>query len=162
MWRTVFPITLKILLLLLRTVPSRAIWSADPSPEFPLVVFGDIKNNSTFQSLVVAALSSPSGQPIVNGELETPLSKLDLGTPHDLSWATSWLSDFLRSVKDVEDNLPSEVAKPPLGTCFGEMLARLFNFWGEELQHSRFDQRVRAKAMCIGMKVNSNGRRRLD
>jgi hypothetical protein len=130
------------------------IWSADPSPEFPLVIFGDIKNNATFQSMVVAALSSPSQQTIMNNEVQTPVSNLDKATSRDPTWATSWLSQFLKSVKDVEDNLPSEVEKPDLGTCFGEMLARVFNFWGEEMQHSRFEQKVRAKAMSIGIKVN--------
>ncbi len=134
----------------LQLFPYHRLWTIDPSPEFPLVVFGDIKDNSLFQAMLVTALDPSSTEP--SAQVAIAAAKLQRDKCAELAWVHDWLPNYLKSVKDLGQYLSkSEKADPD--NVFSEALARVFNYCGEELQHNRFNQVFRAKAMKLAMQV---------
>lgn len=99
--------------------------------------------------LVDALTASGSGGGLIAGSGRPPGN--DAG---DLSWVYSWIPNYLKAVK----SLFLEIVKAGKGDAenvFAEALARVFNYFGEELQHNRFDQAFRAKAMRLAMEVRT-------
>lgn len=132
-----FTILIDIFTALLRACHTDRIWlSADPSLEFPLVIFGEIKDNPLFKKMLEDFYTTGGCE---KGKEEEPLG---------------WLSDFLKSLRALEG---SHLGNPEIdGVGFQEGLARVANWCFEDLGNRRMEEKLRAGAINAGLKVSSH------
>jgi len=142
--RSDFPGILSCLASLLQFSPTRHIWSFDSSPELPHTLFSEIKNNHSFQNMLVdrfepaitEALASPPSA--IAGHDEKGKRKVD-GVENPFAW----VSPFLLSLVEPEQERANSSSSD---TGFPEGLAQAASFCLQDLQHERFAAELRAAA----------------
>lgn len=122
---------IRILSSLLRACHSEHIWThADPSPEFPLVLLGDIKESPAFTRLLARRPNELDFDPL------------------------GWLPDFLLSVRALDAACLSKADVKAVGTGYSDALARIASWMWEDMgQQRRLDGELRARCAEAGFRT---------
>lgn len=139
---------------LLRTSPTRHIWSFDTSPDLPHTLISELRTNPAFHELLETCYPAPldseaddHGAPRNSSGKSKELRKPDKN-PLD------WLGDYLLSVADTEKRMITQTGEEKgSGMAFAEALAVVTNMVYQELQHSRLSNELRATAASAGFEV---------
>lgn len=139
---------LEVFSLLLSACPNRSFWTFDTSPELPHTLASDIRNNASFRAMLDAAYGESAGRlspPFIGNNDGKGKEKRESGVS-----PFSWISDFLLSLVTVSS------PKNPNATedsGFSEAAARIMGDLLQDLQHERFDAKLRAAAAQAGLDV---------
>jgi senataxin len=134
--------------LLLSACPSQTLWSFDTSPELPHTLFSEIKDNASFQQVILqryqrTATSSPTPD-------ESHRSDKGKGKEVDPENPLSWISGFLWSLMPAKGEKSKSVGKE---AALPQALAKVMNFCFAEMQHERLPVEVKAAAAQCGFDV---------
>lgn len=132
-----FPLIFGAFTTILRVSPTKHMWTFDSTPELPHTLFSDIKKNSAFRDLVLAAQPVPVVD-TSKGKMKEAVSE----TPSALAWITN----YLLSVNDVQSKDGN--------SGFSEALARMMSFCFSEAQNEPFESVARAAAAQAGCSVS--------
>lgn len=122
---------------MLRISPTKHVWTFDSTPELPHTLFSDVKKNSAFRDMVLAAQPVP-----VADDSKGKMKEAAFDTPSALSWITN----YLLSVNDVQSKDGS--------SGFSEALARVMSFCFSEAQNEPFETSARAATAQAGCSVS--------
>ena len=126
--------------------PSPTLWSFDTSPELPHTLFSEIKDNASFQEVILQHFQrDPTSLPAPSGG-----SDKGKGKEADPENTLSWISGFLWSLMPAKGEKGKSVGKE---AALPQALAKVMNFCFAEMQHERLSVEVKAAAAQCGFDV---------
>jgi senataxin len=136
--------------MMLSACPKPTVWTFDTSPELPHTLFSEIKDNASFQDVVIAYYQDRAAAVPMDVDDSSSAATKGKGKDADAETPLSWVSDFLRSLvprKEQTNKRERESALP-------QALAKAMSFCFAEMQHERLSENVKAASAKCGFDVS--------
>ncbi|KAK8861338.1 hypothetical protein IAR55_002157 [Kwoniella newhampshirensis] len=146
-----YPSVLSCFAAVLQISPTRHIWSYDNSPDLPHTLLSELRNNPALQRLLEDRYLADLSATNLSRTEGLAQSDKEKGKKKELDGPLDWISDFLLSLVDTEQEIP--VTDKSSTSGFAEALAVATNFTFQELQHGRLSGELRAAAAFAGFEA---------